>query len=190
MTEDLQASHALDSYKLVPAIRFVAAMGTLAPLDSIAHTLADLGIDDVVVLGLNYLSLDPANFVGDAPAWRPTLVSRLQSAKVVLAAAGIRFVVAIYPLGNEVSANETESSRGPVDSMVPSEHIGPLLREAVASAGVDMIDTYPDFRADALHPSEPIAGTINPHFSERGREILAASIVRGLTRMAPWRDKK
>jgi hypothetical protein len=190
ITDDLAASHVLDSYKLVPSVRFVAAMGTLAPLDSIAHTLADLGVDDVVVLGLNYLSIDTGDFVGDALAWRPKLVSRLQSAKAIFDKSGIHFVVAIYPLGNEVSANETESSRGPIDTMVPATPIGKLLQDAVSEAGVDMIDTYPDFKADALHPSEPIAGTINPHFSKRGREILAESIVRGLNRMAYWRTKK
>lgn len=189
----LEADNALAGANLAPNVRFMSGVATLDPLDSVARTVAELGVDKVLILDVtaNTIAADGlVKALADPAAWQAPMTARLKSAGAILAAAHVRFIVAIHPLPYEFSANEDPISRGGLPGVgagrIPELRIHDLLRQAVVASGVQLIDAYPDFRADAMSPSEPISGNVDSHYARHGRALYAESLARALEKLAPW----
>ena len=196
LEEQLQADGALASAKLVPNVRFFGGVGSLDPIESVARTVADLGIDKLVLLDVTELTIQSnmQTELTEPATWQTTFSSRLRAADAILRAAHVRFVVDIHPFPLEFSANEYPLSRMGLPALgtgrIPETRLRPLLRQAVLAAGVELIDTYPDFQDEARHPSAPMTGTVDSHYSVFGRAVLARAIAHGLEKLAPWASER
>jgi streptogramin lyase len=192
LQQRLIADGALERAGLVPAIRFVNGVGNLEPLASVVQTIADLGVDKVVLVDLTSLSVVPDIKRVDetAPQWRPAVIARLRAARDILARAHIRLVAVVHPFAMEYSANESPMTRLGFDyigsGMVPNPHLVEAVTEAARASGVETIDTVPAFHDNAMRPDMPLSGMNDAHYSVRGRTIMATAIARGLERLAPW----
>lgn len=188
----LDAGGALTPFGLKANVRTFGGTGTLDGLDSLIKTVADIGTDDAVILSLNSLNIetDDAAFLKTTAIWQPKLIARLKAAHDVLTAAHIRFYVVLYPIATEISANEIALNRTLQGGMVPKPEMVEPIRRALAEAGVDVIDTYPDFIADAARPDKPVSNAADSHYTPYGRTIMARSIVRQLERFAPWKTPR
>ncbi len=192
LENQLRADGALARAKLVPAVRFINGVATLEPLESLARTVADLSVDKLVIVDLtqNSVETDLKKALDDPAAWQSKITARLRAANAILSAAHIRFAVDIHPLPMEYSANEYPASRNGLPGLgtgrIPELRMAPLLRQAVLAAGVELIDTYPEFVAEAHQPAGPVSAMVDSHYSVHGRMILARAIAHGIERLAPW----
>jgi DNA-binding beta-propeller fold protein YncE len=191
----LRSDRALAAVNLEPKVRIFGGLATLQPLESVAKAVADLGVDGVMVVDATQITTgtDFGTAVAKPASWQPVFTAQLRAANAILKAAHIRLVVDIHPLPLEFSANEYPYSRMGLPEnggRIPDLRFEPLLRQAVLDAGVDLIDTYPDFRADARQPSEPVSGSVDSHYAVHGREVLGRAIARGLEKLAPWSERR
>ena len=73
--------------------------------------------------------------------------------------------------------------------MIPASRVHGALLSALQESGVDFVDTYPDFQADAMHPTSPLT-LIDGHLNVNGRNILIRSLVNGLEKTKPWMQSR
>jgi hypothetical protein len=170
-----------------PLVRYIGFASWDAAESQFA-TLAELGLDKVVVMQLEFVFVSgagPDEFIKHPAAWHAQFVEHLRECRKILAAAHIHFVVMLHPLETEMSPNEVFGVRFGVDSMIPYAGIHKLLLDAIVESGVDYVDTYPDFRGNAISPTSPLS-LLDGHLNINGREILIGAFVRGLEKLKPW----
>jgi hypothetical protein len=188
LERQLVADRALEALQLQPRVRFVGFGGWDA-LNSTVASLVDIGTDKLLIVQINSSYIEgessPAAIVQHPDVWGPKLVGRLRALRQALGPGRMRLVVMLHPAVTEISPNEVFSVRLGLGGMVPDSGIHDVLRGAVAEAGVDFVDTYPDFRANALRPTAPLS-LGDGHMNVHGRDILMRAFARGLEAIKPW----
>jgi DNA-binding beta-propeller fold protein YncE len=190
LTRQLVADRALDAQNLRPVARYVG-FGSWEGTQSVADAVAELGLDKLVIMEFEMIyvtgSEDAEKVLAHPEVWKPRVIAQLRGLQKSLAAKHIHFVVMLRPIANEMSPNEVFSTRFGLNAMIPNPNIHDELLGALTESGVDFVDTYPDFRANAMQPTAPMS-LLDGHLNVVGRRILVNALARGLEKIKPWRD--
>lgn len=151
------------------------------------------------IVGVKYFEYGwPQSIVPYASQWQPMVTGVLRSISDNLSKNGIPFVVAINPLGFEISPAESgylnvfQNPYYPATS-TPGTYVGlgALLSQAVNDAGVPLIDAFPAFEREELLPDHPaLFGARDMHLSVQGVALNAQIILQELLRTKPWKNHR
>ncbi len=162
---------------------------TLAALGSVLETLADAHAIKGALLFINTISVrgefdepNGAAVVANHASWRGQFVGGLRALNERLAARGVKLAVVEQPLPFEISLAEYAWEETRLPAMVRLQREGgEAVRAAVLASGVRTIDAWPAFEAAEAAPDHAaLWGSADPHFSARGRALLADVIARSL----------
>jgi hypothetical protein len=154
------------------------------------------GTADLVIWQVNAGELSIPGGIGAETAsrvdlWRPMLQHELRESRDALAADHTQFLAVLNPMPWEVSPIEGAYQRIydlPVPAYETAMTDAALLRDAMAHAGVDVVDLFPAFQAEERSAERPaLFSAYDHHLSEAGRRLLAQSIASALARLKPWK---
>jgi len=157
------------------------------------------GVADLVIWQVNSAELsgfqDVPNGLGAEIApridvWRPALQRELRATRDALASEHTAFLAVLNPMPWQVSPVESAYQRLydlPVPPYESARNDGLLMRDALAHSGVDALDLFPAFAA-AERAAQPAAefASLDHHFSESGRRLVANEIAARLFQLKPW----
>lgn len=113
--------------------------------------------------------------------WR-TLFDSVLAARDFSAARGIELVLAIYPWGHQVNAREWTPGRldfVPEDAVISDRSLEHVRRLA-AQHGIELLDTFPAFRAWA--GEAPLYWSFDLHWTPAGHDLYARELQRLIAR--------
>jgi hypothetical protein len=125
-----------------------------------------------------------------ADVWRPALQHELRATRDELTASHTAFLVALNPMPWEISPIESAYQRLyelQVPPYAKGVADGALLRSAVTAAGVEAVDMFPAFLLSERQANRgALFASLDHHFSEAGRRLVASSLLDSLARLKPW----
>ena len=157
------------------------------------------GVADLVIWQVN--SAELSGFDGDAggigveiapriDVWRPDLIKELRATRDALAAGHTAFLAALNPMPWQISPVESAYQRLydlPVPAFEKAYIDGGLMRDAVAAAAVPSLDLFPAFaEVERSGTHQATFASLDHHFSEFGRRLVAHELADALTRLRPW----
>lgn len=163
-----------------------------------AEVLGTSGVANFVVLNLNPFMLNTASLPPDQleehfAVWGPPVTEALRRTYDSLRAVHVGFLVAVSPLGENISPSEnlwnvlTAPNGG---TSAPHLKLVEEMNAAVKAAGVPMLDVAKIFENESKSPLHaPLFGTQDVHFSRHGRAVMADAISRYLLTLRPWIDR-
>ena len=116
--------------------------------------------------------------------WR-ALFDSVLAARDFCAARGIELVLAIYPWGHQVNAGEWTPGRlefVPEDAVISDRSLEHVRRLA-AQHGIELLDTFPAFRAWA--GEAPLYWSFDMHWTPAGHDLYARELQRLIVRRLP-----
>ncbi|HZO94683.1 MAG TPA: SMP-30/gluconolactonase/LRE family protein [Candidatus Baltobacteraceae bacterium] len=179
--------------KVIPVIELANA-----PIRHFAEMCAQTGFYHAVVLSLN-LGNVIATFENErktpdlaSPAWPGELTRTLQEIAKILGAKHIAFVVVVHPIPVALAPGEAAwypvaKEFAPPYDMAPDVTDMRRLEDAVAGAGVPVVDMLPAFDAEERAPNHvPLFGTADYHFTTHARAMIGDAVAVRLHALAPW----
>jgi hypothetical protein len=157
------------------------------------------GVADLVIWQVNSAELSGfesvpgglgAEIAPRIDVWRPVLLSELRATRDALANERTAFLAVLNPMPWQISPVESAYQRLydlPVPAYESGRNDGLLMRDALAHSGVEVLDLFPAF-ATAERAARPAAefASLDHHFSESGRRLVANEIASRLFQSKPW----
>ncbi len=181
-----------------PRVLSFEVLGSVEAQAELIRLYLSAHLFEAIVWQFNSVEIDqlfgktqPFNIATDPQRWSRRVTAIVRGVADEARENGVPLVVAVNPMPYELSP--VDDIFGPLAKTPPQDvasyaQVGPLMRAAVAAAGVPVVDLFEPFKAEERTPNPPaLFGTLDDHASVAGAKLAGDTILQFLLQHRPWK---